>query len=138
MMHMAPAQAPQLSETTFFSEREIFVSNARIVVKSTTYPLGHVTSVTPFTIPPKRAWPIVCVVLGTMMTLGALSSKAYAVIALGLPMLLGGVLVLVIRKAKHAVYITTSAGRVELLATDDIQFAQRLSAALSQAMIARG
>ncbi len=136
-MNMASGQGQQ-GETNFFNERDIFVSNARIVVGSTTYPLGHVTSVTPFTIPPKRTWPIVCVVAGAIMLVGALRTTDGGAIATGLLFVAGGALALVIRKPKHGVYITTSAGRVELLATNDIQFAQRLSGALGQAMVARG
>lgn len=138
MMNVMSGAGNPTGETQFFNENGILVTNARIVVGSTVYPLGHVTSATPITEPAKKMGPAALAVFGLLSAMASIFVKAPGILWLALPLLFGGGIAFVFAKAKHYLFVTTSAGRITLMSTNDAMAVQRLSAAISQAMIARG
>jgi hypothetical protein len=127
--------ALQASETTFFNDRGIMVSSTRIVVGNTTYPLRGVTSVTPTVVKPGRVGPVLAIAFGVLGLVG--SHFKTGAIVLGL-IFIGPGIALLLRKPTHKLHVTTTAGIVEVISTDDSQFAQALAASLNNAIIARG
>lgn len=135
---------PPVMETTFFSEQGVYLSNARLTLGHTTYPLRHITTVQPFTIEPKYQGPIFGVLGGVFLTIASLNGFSSAAIVTPLVGVLMGIAMIVISaiaaraaKATHGVFAVLISGhRIPLLATTDLYQVDRLVRGANYALLA--
>jgi len=132
---------PQRQEITFFAEQGVQVTSSRFVVHGQLYPLAGITSVAPFTTPPKRLGLVaLAAVFGffTLASLGSLISRGAV-----LPLLVFAVLTALCiwgirrQKATHGVLIATAGMQVKALTSPDVAFVQQVVGALHQAVASR-
>lgn len=149
---MYQMQSPHArQEAVLFTGHGVQVTSARFVCYQQTYPLGGITSVTPFTIPPDNGSAYTWVVLFALMSVGSLAITALCVVAessggagfFGLMMIgAAGLAALCIvtgrgKKPTHGVQITTAGMNVRALTSVDLAFVQNVVGALNQALAMR-
>jgi LPXTG-motif cell wall-anchored protein len=122
----------------------------RIMVPGQTYALANITSVRTTTVDPKIGGSVLTIVLGALVTLGALvgllagegdryTLQGQGLLQLGgLALISGGILVLVRKKRFYAVVLGTAGSEVQSWTSRDRDFISRVVAALNEAIVARG
>lgn len=119
-----------MDETTFFSQNDVTVTNARFITGGQTYAMSNVTSVKTFEEQPKRFGLIVMLGVGLLVaTQSLMVGGVIAAIA---------VLVLYLQKATYHVMLSTSSGETSALKTDRREYLNDVVSALNQAIVHRG
>lgn len=118
-----------MSETTFFSEEGVMVTQARFVVPGKTFAMSGVTSVGARTIPPSKKPPIIVMLLGVPLL---------ALYGFGLLLIAGGIIWLTQLKPQHTVVLTTASGEASAYSSSDAGLIHRIVAAATDAIVARG
>ena len=142
-----------MSETTYYSDRGVRITNARAIFGPKTYALANISSVQMGVIPAKRAMAILVALGGLCVTtcmglsaLGALLNRdsagvgAFISIATLLPALVmaGGIYFAVTAKPTYTVRLAATSGEAQAMASTDKVFVQGLVDALNEAIVHRG
>jgi hypothetical protein len=114
------------SETTFFQNSEITVTNARFVVGSQTYAMRGVTSVRGIEITHSKAWPMLFIISDLLLLLFYVG-----IVLIGI-----GLYLLIKQKRRFAVVLTTAAGEVRAYESRDSNLVGDVLEALNQAIVA--
>lgn len=123
-----------MSEHVYFNADGVSVSNARFVVRGTTYPIQSITSVGSLEQKPFPLPAIVLLLIGFGFLLGGHPSW----LLLG-PVLIGLGIVWIVKKKKlYSVVLHTASGEVTALQSPDPQQVRSVVEALNQAIVARG
>jgi hypothetical protein len=132
-----------MGEITYLVEAGVQVTSARFVVGSNMYPIAAITSVAPYSIPPKRGVPIAVVIICGFF---ACINLARAIVGAdgALPALFvltlfttGAVFWARSIKATYCVMISTSGMQARALASPDGALVGRVVVALHQAVATR-
>lgn len=130
----------------------VMITTARAVIGHRTYAVGQVNSISGHMVKPNRLVPISMVVVGFLLlgifaltlAVGAAGGRGgwlvcglTGVVLALLPIGIGGFLLLT-RKPLYAIYIYTTGGQQEALSTADQSYADRVLAALHEALALRG
>ena len=119
-----------MDETTFFSQNDVKVTNARFITGGQTYVMSNVTSVKTFVEQPKRFGLIVMLGIGLLVaTQSLMVGGVIAAIA---------VLVLYSQRATYHVMLSTSSGETSALKTFQREYLNDVVSALNQAIVHRG
>lgn len=116
------------------------ITSSRFVVGTQMYPLAGITSVSPFTIPPKRFGLILGALFSLLLTTGAVTPLVEGKpIAFLLFAAITGLFVWRVtqRKTVHGVTISTAGMQVRALTSPDVTFVQQVVGALHQAIASR-
>lgn len=147
----------QAQETIYYQDGGITITNARAVLGAKTYAMANVTSVSTGVIPASRAFGIILAILGV---LGAASGcvgflvplsmdltenaaivgmvTCVSVAAIGLLLLLLGVLLAVLPKDRYTVRIGSSSGETDALISRDQAYIQKIVISMNEAIVNRG
>jgi len=120
-----------MSETVFFSEGNVSVSDSRFIVNGQTYAMSGITSVKPSITPANRIAPAVIALVG-----GALAYHGMWGWGIGLVVI--GVAMFFTMKDTHAVTLRTSGGDVQALTSTNHGYIKRVIDALNDAIVHRG
>lgn len=121
-----------MSETIFFQDNGVTVTNSRFVTTGQTHALAGITSVRRYVQTPNRTWPILLIIFGLI----GFNIQDFKVIA---PILLiAGIAWLFLQKATHSVMISTAAGEVKALSDKNSNRITQIVDALNNAIIHRG
>lgn len=123
-----------MSETVFFDESGVKVTNARFIVHGQTYAMSGVTSVKASVTPPSYGGFLVAILVGIVM-LVALDGGAKI-----LGLVVAGVAgwLMTQQKATHAVYLSSASGEVQALSDVNESYINGVIGALNEALIHRG
>lgn len=131
-------------ETALFAAGGVQVTTARFVCWQQTYPMGGITSVSPFTIQAARTGPYALAVFSAFWAIVWFASLVWDPNAPAVLMLLvsaglvaAGIMWGRSRKATHGVMITTAGMNVRAVASPDGVFVQQIVGALNQALSMR-
>ena len=122
-----------MEEKTFLSEGGVTVTSARFIVRAQTFAMSGITSVKAFEEQPKRAWPIIFLVVGILFLLGGKDS-----LVLGLILATMGGAWLAIQKATFHVLLATASGEAKALSSHNRQWINKVVAAINEAIVHRG
>ena len=123
-----------MSETIFFENGNVKVTNARFVVGNQTHAMNGVTSVASHVTPPSRGAWIAGVAFGLLMTIVA--DGAGKLIGLAIAGVCG--FLLYNQKSTHAVVLRSASGEVQALSGTDSNYINGVVSALNEALIHRG
>lgn len=115
-----------MSEEIFYQDRGITVTNARFVTTQKTYALRNISSVHAATIPPNRTYPTLLCLLGLLMCSGNP--------AIGIVLLVLGIVWLFLQKTDYSVAITSNAGEHKSIISEDRQFIESVVDAINEAI----
>ncbi len=121
-------------ERNFYSNGSVTVSNDRFIVGSTTYAMNGVTSVKRGQTDPSRMWPIILCLVG----LYVLFQGSMMTFLAGVAMVAIGVLWFKAIKPEYMVFLNSSSGESQALASKDVKYIDQVIAALNEAIIHRG
>ena len=122
-----------MEEKTFLSEGGVNVTSARFIVPSQTFAMSGITSVKAFEEQPRRAWPIIFLILGALFLFGGGGATVF-----------GGILAvvsiawLVSQKAKFHVLLSTASGEAKALSSQNREWINRVVTALNDSIVHRG
>lgn len=123
-------------ETPFFSDNVCTITNARAILRGTTYALGSITSVRTWTVP-KPSWPLLLGILCVLVGLAIAVSNG----GCGGIVTIVGVALLVLHfaaKDKHYVMIGTAGREIDALQSSNGAYINQVVTALNSAIIHRG
>jgi Family of unknown function (DUF6232) len=123
-----------MDERVFFEQGDVRVTNARFVVGSKTHAMNGVTSVSSHRMPASVVGPIIGIVVGLLILMGASGSGKI----LGVAVIAIAGYVLYSQKATHVVVLQSASGKVDALSSKDGGMIQGVVAALNDALIHRG
>jgi len=142
----AGVQIGQVTERSFLRSGQVEVTSTRFVVGSTTYPINQISSVSFTEIPPNLIGAYLAIAIGVVfcviggMAIGEkqLSAIGWFSLSAGLISFVTAIVVMVIARRSYCVVITTSAGRDDVLYSDDRDHIGSIVGAINQAIIERG
>jgi hypothetical protein len=120
------------TETTFYQDGGVLVTQSRYVTNAKTYAMRNISSVHIFEIVKSKTAPVILAVLGFFL----LFANDFRIIG-GL-LLAGGVGALFLIKNEYAVRISTNSGEANSLVSKDKNYIQKIVSALNKAIIHRG
>lgn len=127
-----------MAEESIFNEGDVIVTSARFVIPTQTYALSGVTSVKNIKEEPSKKGPIILIIIGAIILLAGLSSKAAAGILVGLAAVAGGIAWFALNKPIYHVVLSSASGEVKSLSSKDSDYISRVINALNNAIIHRG
>jgi hypothetical protein len=116
------------AEETFFSENNVMVTQARFVVPGQTFAMSGVTSVGAIATNPAKAQ-------GKKVMLYGLVLGIFLIPLVLVPI---GILMMVIAKPVYSVVLRSASGETSAYTSGDPDFIDRVVAALTDAIVARG
>ena len=123
-----------MEEKTFFEQNNVKVSNARFIVDGQTFAMNGVTSVKSVVVPPSRMGPIIVLLIGLAILIGADGVGKL----LGLAVAGAAAYFLYSQKATHTVVLNSASGEQNALSNTDASFITGVVTALNDALIHRG
>ena len=138
--------SPTPSEVSFYSDDQgVRVTNTRLIVDSTTYAMGNITSVSRATHPPSRLGPIivgaVSVLFFAQAFIGGTSvahKDALPLLGIGTVVLGGAVLWWIMQKTVYALRVASSSGEATPISSTDRARIDKIVQAVNEAIISRG
>ena len=119
-----------MDEKTFFEYDGVKVTNARFVAGWQTFEMSNVTSVNPVTMPSKRLWGYILLLL----SLAGLMANPF----FGVPVTAIAIYVISKHKRTYHVMLRPSGGETKALTTQQKEYLDKVIAALNDAIIHRG
>ena len=127
-----------MSETTFYQDGDVTVTNARAILGAKTYAMSNITSVAMGTKPAERGVGIGLVLAGLVLGVIGASVPSAPLIFLAVPFLGGGIAAAAIAKPSYIVRIGSASGESDALASQDEKHVKEIVAALNEAIVGRG
>jgi len=120
-----------MSETVFYDDKGVTVTNSRFIVYGRTYAMSGVTSVGTHAIGPSRKGPIILGIVGLVASLGG---KWIA----GIPLVALSIFWWTRQKPTLTILLSSASGEVEAVRSQDAGFIFGVEEALNNAIIHRG
>jgi len=124
------------TEQVFLNERDVSVSNSRMMHKGQTYAMSGITSVKSYEKKPSRKGPIILIIIGVLMLVDGLHEPALLLGAI--IFLAGGIAWWVLRKADYSVLLTSASGEMKAYTSKDKDFVIKIVNAVNDAIVHRG
>ena len=134
---MAAAVQPARSETKFFDQGDVLVTNSRFVNGGQTFAMSGVTSVMAFEEIPSKKGPIIIIVIGVLILLGGMSSSVGAAF-MGLVIAAAGVWWYRTIKNIYRVRLVTASSKRDAMSSTNSGYIANIVNAINQAIIHRG
>jgi hypothetical protein len=126
------------TETTFFQNGRITVTNARFIVGAQTFAMRGITSVQSVETSPNYTGGFVMIVLGVIIAAAGFYSSSIGAGIFGLLVTAGGVWVVRQQKPTFAVVLRTSGGEVTAYQSEDRSHIAQIILALNDSIISHG
>jgi hypothetical protein len=123
------------TETIFFQEGEVLVTNARFVVGPQTFAMRTITSVKGEMTPANYTGAVLLILIGLTISLVAFFNLAIAMGILGVFIFAAGIWIACRRKSIYAVVLTTAGGEITAHASKDWSYISQIIEALNQSII---
>lgn len=124
-------------EIVFYQDKSVLITNTRVVVLETMYPVRGITSVSTVSIPPNRKIPAGVVMLGLFLSFLGIWLGVVDFVLTGIPIFSLGVLWLWLQKMTYAIRIFTAGGQLDVLVSQDQSYVITVVQALHGAVAAR-
>lgn len=124
-----------IAETTYYTNGNVTVTNARIVLPSQTYAMAGITSVKFDKVSPNRLPPIL-LLIATLLFL--VNQAAHLSIWHFLIALMPSILWLALQKTRYCVQLSSASGESRALASKDKKFVKDVVDSINKAIIERG
>ncbi len=122
-----------VKEVVFLNDQGVRVTNTRFILPKQTFAMSGITSVQAHEEKPSKVAPMVLIVGGT---LAAVNGGAGA--AVGIPILIAGVIWWVLQKTTYLVLLHTASGEAKALSSHDEAWISRVVHAINDSIIHRG
>lgn len=132
-------------ERSFLNDGGVYVSNTRVVIHGTTYATANITSVRKQSVPAQRGCAVVLALLGALGALGALvsaldgsSADRWTPLVLFIAMLVVGIVWLASLRPTYHLMLATAGGERQGLTSKHESVIDRVTAAITEAIVHRG
>ncbi len=112
----------------YYRKRGIRVTSSSFEIHGGAYPLSSIQNVQIRTIKPNHKGPVICMVIGGVLTLTVLGS------IIGIPLVIAGLIWLLRQKPVHWLVLKTDVSTSEPFSSKDLQTVKEIAAALSAAI----
>ena len=120
-----------MAEQVFYSDSNVSVTNARLVIFGKTHAMAGITAVSILREDPSCTLPIVLIIIGLICF--AFSWIAAAIIFIGL-----GVAIWVMQKPIYHLVLESASGSQSAFSSKDLGYISEVEAAINDAIVARG
>lgn len=134
-----------MAEQAFLNERDVYVSNTRVVIHGTTYSTANITSVRKTITPATTGCATLMIILGAFVVFAGLlamfgsdASDVAVPLVFGLAFLGGGIAWFRSQRPTYHVMLATAAGERQGLSSQDETLVNRVTHAVADAMTFRG
>jgi hypothetical protein len=131
-----------MTEQSFFKDANVQVTTTRVIIGSRTYTLANISSVSMWQQTPSRLPGVLFAAVGTLALIYAVSLDVPLTqngwLALGVLLVVVGVVLVALPKPKYIVRISSSSGEVNALISPDQNYIVRVVDAINKAIVARG
>jgi len=143
----APQEVAQLAtppaEQCLLNEAGIFISTSRFVSGSQTYAMSGITSVGAGTEHPSKVGAILAMLFGAFIALCGLgllvvTKGGIVVVLIGAGIIALGIMVLKAKVPIYSVLLRSASGEQKATSSKELNFIQRIVAAINQAIVLRG
>jgi len=117
-----------MSGQLYYRKRGIRVTSSNFEIHGGAYPLSSIQSVQIRTIKPNHKGPVICLVIGGVLTLTVLGS------VIGVPLVIAGLIWLLRQKPLHWLVLKTDVSTSEPYSSKDLQMVKEIASALSAAI----
>ena len=126
-------ETPQ-QEKIFFQDTDVTVTQSRFISGGTTYAMRNISSVFLYKFPKNLSKPKFLIAVGIILLI--ISNDIYKLI--GVAVIVLGILWFKSIKDKYAVRISTNAGQLNSIISEDSMYLQKIVDAVNDAMVHRG
>ena len=119
-----------MAEQVFYSDSNVSVTNARLVIFGKTHAMAGITAVSILREDPSRTLPIVLIIIGLICFV---FSVLAAIIFIGL-----GVAIWVMQKPIYHLVLESASGSQSAFSSKDLGYISEVEAAINDAIVARG
>jgi uncharacterized protein DUF6232 len=123
------------NETTFLQEGPVKITGARAIIGTLTYPMSQIRAVH-VTRRGRSMKPLLLTIPGILLIVWSLidqTAQFMEFFNIGIALIVVSVVVVVIAKPTYAIRIGNSAGDTSILRSTDLNFIQRIAAAMNKA-----
>lgn len=120
-------------ETVFLNEKNIRVSNSRLVLPAQTYAMSGITSVETGLEKPSKLYPIILIIIGVL----ALSTGMSGFIIGAIFIAIGAAWIYKLKDTFH-MFLHTASGKTQALSSQDEAWIKQVVKAVNEAIIHRG
>lgn len=132
-----------MQETVFFAEKNIQVTNARIVISSQTYSMRNITSVKMVEIPPQQGCGLQMAFAGFFFLMFILAFSNWPIpmlilfVATAIILLIGGVFLAFAVKTTYALILSSSSGEIKAIESPDIDLIRNIVQAVNRGIVSQ-
>lgn len=136
-----PPLPVQTKEQMIYSDNPVVVTNMRVSIGGTTYPLQNITSVKVLFTPPRLVKPILLLVVGLIILLAAFAEldgktpAPFAVYILAGGMIGGAILWMCNAKTMYHVGLSSASGEIHALTSKDKAYIERIVLSINKAIV---
>ena len=136
---IASSSAGQPTETEFFHDGDVIVTNARLIVQNQTYVMRNITSVRAIQLDPSPAGPLILFLVGAFagLTLGC-GGVAVGALLLWIASAAGAAFFFSQLKPTYALLIMTLGREVRAMESDNAELISEVVAALNESIMMQG
>ena len=120
-------------ETVFLNEKNIHVTNARLVLPAQTYAMSGITSVETGFDKPSKLYPIILIVIGVLALIAGMNGFLFGVIFIAI----GAAWIYKLKDTFH-MFLHTASGKTQALSSYDESWIKQVVKAVNEAIIHRG
>ncbi|MDH2917858.1 MAG: DUF6232 family protein [Sideroxydans sp.] len=120
-------------ETVFLNEKNIHVTNARLVLPAQTYAMSGITSVETGYDQPSKLIPIILIIIGVLALTAGMKGFFIGAIFIAI----GGAWIYMMKNTYH-MFLHTASGKTQALSSYDESWIKQVVKAVNEAIIHRG
>lgn len=127
------------SEVVYYTQGNVQISNARVVLGGTTYAMANITSVAMAEQPASKLPGIIAAVVGALIALCSIGARSgIGGLIFGLLIVGVGAYMLINAKPQYIVRLGSASGETNGLSSPDRAYIQQVVSAINQAIVKRG
>lgn len=120
-------------EKVFYKDNNVTVTQSRFIADNKTYAMRNISTVAVSEVADKHLFERIMLFIGILLAIADGSTRIAGVL-----LIVGGLALMMFKKTKYAVRISTNAGEVNSMISNDKVYIQEIVNALNDAIIQRG
>ncbi len=128
-------------EVTFYSDTKgVRITNARLIVGTTTYAMRNISSVGAGITKPSLFWPLILIIVGLLIFVATVEDPLHSTrfLILAVLLILAGIVAWRGSKPTYHLRVSSSSGESTALSSDDKEYVGKVVQAVNEAIIHRG
>ena len=130
------------TETTYYQDNRVHITNARAIIDSKTYAMANISSVNFLKQSPKLLWPLFFLGIGILGAITGIimlvNDSGSGCLGFSIVLIIIGGAMLALNKTQYYVVIGSASGETQALKAPDQAYVRKIVGAMNEAIIKRG